>query len=130
MTFDVKFTESQSFNTEFETPTQPLDADFENLQIVDTGTIIAPLPRIVDVSILADAWVGTSSPYSQVVTVEGATPCSQVDLTPSVEHLTAFYEKDLAFVTENEDGVVTVYAIGQKPMNDYIMQVTVTEVDV
>jgi hypothetical protein len=84
--------------------------------------------RISYVTILADAWIGTASPYSQVVTVEGATSRSQVDLTPSVEQLSIFYNKDLAFVTENDNGVVTVYAIGQKPENDYTIQVTLTEV--
>jgi hypothetical protein len=89
-----------------------------------------PTARIVDITIYADKWVGTASPYSQVVEVEGVTERSQVDLTPSVEQLSIFHNKDLAFVTENEDGVVTVYAIGQKPENDYIMQATVTEVNV
>lgn len=84
--------------------------------------------KIGNVTLLASAWVGTDSPYSQVVTVEGATENSQVDLTPSVEQLAVFHEKDLAFVTENEGGVVTVYAIGQKPENDYEIQVTITEV--
>lgn len=84
--------------------------------------------RIGNVTILASAWVGADSPYSQVVTVEGATENSQVDLTPSVEQLAIFHEKDLAFVTENEGGIVTVYAIGQKPENDYNIQVTITEV--
>lgn len=84
--------------------------------------------RIGNVTILASKWVGDDSPYSQVVTVEGATENSQVDLTPSVEQLAIFHEKDLAFVTENEGGVVTVYAIGQKPENDYNIQVTITEV--
>ena len=84
--------------------------------------------RIGYVSLLASAWVGDDSPYSQVVTVEGVTENSQVDLTPSVEQLAIFHNKDLAFVTENEDGVVTVYAIGQKPENDYTIQVTITEV--
>jgi hypothetical protein len=53
-----------------------------------------------------------------------------VDLTPSVEQLTIFHDKDLAFVTENEDGTVTVYAIGQKPENDYTIQATIKEVAV
>lgn len=88
----------------------------------------AALAKIGNVTLLASAWVGTDSPYSQVVTVEGATENSQVDLTPSVEQLAVFHEKDLAFVTENEGGVVTVYAIGQKPENDYEIQVTITEV--
>lgn len=85
--------------------------------------------RISTATLLADRWIGTQSPYSQVVTIEGATENSQVDLTPSVEQLAIFHNKDLAFVTENEDGVITVYAIGQKPESDYTMQVTLTEVN-
>lgn len=84
--------------------------------------------RIGEVVLYADKWVGNASPFSQVVNVAGATENSQVDLTPSVEQLAIFHRKDLAFVTENEDGVVTVYAIGDKPMNDYTIQVTITEV--
>lgn len=84
--------------------------------------------KISEVTLLADAWVGTDSLYSQVVSIDGVTANSQVDLTPSVEQLAIFYEKDLTFVTENENGVVTVFAIGQKPKNDYTIQVTITEV--
>ena len=80
------------------------------------------------VNLLASKWVGSGNLYSQVVSITGVTKNSQVDLTPSVEQLVAFYEKDLTFVTENDDGVVTVYAIGQKPANDYSIQVTITEV--
>lgn len=90
----------------------------------------APAIKIADVNLLSGAWEGENSPYSQVVNIEGVTEFSQVDLTPSVEQLAIFYDKDLCFVTENEDGVVTVYAIGQKPENDYIVQVTITEVSV
>ena len=85
--------------------------------------------RISEVVLLANNWIGNASPYSQVVSIEVVTENSQVDLTPSVEQLVIFYEKDLAFVTENENGIVTVYAIGQKPQNDYTMQVTITEVE-
>lgn len=83
---------------------------------------------IGSVELPAANWVGEGNLYSQVVQVYGTTPRSQVDLTPSVEQLAAFHDKDLAFVTENEDGVITVYAIGQKPTNDYTIQVTITEV--
>lgn len=84
--------------------------------------------RIADVELLASKWQGSTHPYSQVVSIPGVTEFSQVDLTPSVEQLAIFYNKDLAFVTENEDGVVTVYAIGQKPAKDYTIQCTITEV--
>ena len=95
-----------------------------------------PAVRIAEVELIAENWVGDASPYSQVVSVKNSdgtnavTKYSQVDLTPSVEQLAIFHDKDLAFVTENEDGVVTVYAIGDKPNNDYTMQVTIKEVEV
>lgn len=87
------------------------------------------MPRIGWVELPADAWESDGHLHSQVVEVEGVTENSQVDLTPSVEQLAIFYEKDLTFVTENDGGVVTVYAIGQKPTNDYTIQVTITEVN-
>lgn len=90
---------------------------------------IGSAARVAEVHLPAASWVAsTSNYYSQVVDIPGITENSQVDLTPSVEQLNVFYDKDLAFVTENEDGVVTVYAIGQRPENDYTIQVTITEV--
>ena len=89
-----------------------------------------PVATIGTVELLSKNWQGSGNLYSQVVAIDGVGENSQVDLTPSVEQLVVFYEKDLTFVTENEDGVVTVYAIGQKPENDYTIQVTITEVNV
>ena len=68
--------------------------------------------------------------YGQVVNVNNAviTPNSKVDLQISSEQMVVFYEKDLAFVAENDDGVVTIYCIGNVPENDYTLQATVTEV--
>ena len=86
--------------------------------------------RIAEISLWAANWEGSESPYSQVVAIDDITPYSQVDITPDVEQLSEFHNKDIAFVTENEDGIVTVFAIGDKPRNDYIMQVTITEVRV
>ena len=84
--------------------------------------------RIAYIDLPAANWKGAASPYSQVVNIDGITENSQVDLTPSVEQLAIFHNKDIAFVTENEDGVVTVYCIGQKPVADYTIQATITEV--
>ena len=53
---------------------------------------------------------------------------SKVDLQITSEQMVVFYEKSLAFVAENDDGVVTVYCVGTVPQNDYTMQATVTEV--
>lgn len=84
--------------------------------------------KIGEVTLLASAWKGENNLYSQVVNIEGVTENSQVDLTPDVQQLAIFYNKDISFVTENDGGVVTVYVIGQKPINDYTIQVTITEV--
>lgn len=86
------------------------------------------IAKIGEVTLLASAWKGSNNLYRQVVEIEGVTENSQVDLTPNVQQLAIFYEKDLSFVTENDGGIVTVYVIGQKPDNDYTMQVTITEV--
>lgn len=91
----------------------------------------APTPaKLATVNLLASAWSGGESLYSQVVTVEGVTPYSKVDLLPSVEQLASLFDGNFSFVTENEGGVVTVYAIGDKPTRGYTMQAQITEVAV
>ena len=90
----------------------------------------APPAWLTNVTLLASAWEGADNLHSQVVTIAGVTPYSKVDLLPSAEQLAIFHNKDVAFVTENEGGVVTVYAIGDKPTNDYTMQAQITEVGV
>ena len=89
------------------------------------------MPKPISVTIYADKWAQASdNRWYQVVTVNNAniTPRSKVDLQPNSEQLAIFHEKDLAFVTENEDGVVSVYCVGQVPANDYTMQAIITEV--
>ena len=97
-------------------------------EIVRTVLEQSKTSKIGYVTLFADKWIGDNSPFSQVVEVEGATENSQVDPTLSAEQVEIFFEKNIAFVTENKGGVVTVYAIGQKPANDYTIQVTITEV--
>lgn len=96
--------------------------------LTDIYNKVSVSARISEVTLLASAWTGADSLYSQVVTIDGITEYSKVDLLPSVEQLAIFHNKDVAFVTENEDGVVTVYAIGDKPTLDYTIQVSITEV--
>lgn len=95
--------------------------------------LTSTVTKITHVKLFAANWEALENGnnlYSQIVSIDGVTENSQVDLTPDVEQLAIFYEKDLAFVTENVEGVVTVYAIGQKPKNDYIIQAKITEVNV
>ncbi len=91
-------------------------------------TYLRTVPRIVNITLLASKWEGEEDPYSQVVSIEGVTENTKVDLQPSADQLAIFHDKDLAFVTENDGGVVTVFAIGDKPTNDYQIQATLKEV--
>ena len=84
--------------------------------------------KLAEITLLAANWKGAVSPYSQAVAVEGVSVNSKVDLQPAVEQLEIFHGKDIAFSTENDDGRVTVYAVGDKPDSDYTMQATVMEV--
>lgn len=87
-----------------------------------------PAAKITYIKLPASEWTGSDGSYSQVVAIDGTTEYSQVDLKPSAEQLAIFHEKDLALATENEGGIITVYAIGDKPTGDYTIQVSITEV--
>ena len=106
-------------------PTLPI---WQTMMNYIASLVTKPASKIAEVTLLASAWEGSDHLYSQVVEIDGVTENSQVDLKPSADQLAIFHEKDLAFSTDNDDGVVTVYAIGDKPLNDYTMQVSITEV--
>ena len=87
--------------------------------------------RTVLINLKASEWIEeTSNTYYQVLNIGGITTRSKIDLQASAEQLAIFHEKDISFVIENENKKVTVYCIGHKPMNDYTMQATITEVEV
>lgn len=115
-----------AFNYNFGNENESIWVASDNSITIESGG--GSVARISNVTLSASAWVGSDSLHSQEVTIDGVTPYSKVDLLPSVEQLAIFHDKDVAFVTENEDGIVTVYAIGDKPTQDYTMQVSITEV--
>ena len=88
------------------------------------NTVIA----LAEIRLPAAAWMGEESPYSQVVSVPGVGENSMVNLQPSVEQLKIFQDKEIAFSTENDNGLVTVYVFGDKPSLDYTIQATIMEV--
>ncbi len=102
---------------------------FAELEYMSVDSFILPKPA--SVTIYPDKWVKADDDrFYQVVSVDNATatPNSKIDLQPSSEQLAIFHEKDLAFVAENEDGVVSVFCVGQIPTNEYTIQITLTEV--
>lgn len=116
-------------NVQIDPDGEPIDLRQEVEDIVESfiGTKTA---RMGIVTLLASAWAGSGNLYSQVVTIDGITERSQINLTPTVSQMATFYEKDITFITENADGVLTVYVIGQKPQNDYTIQASIVEVSV
>lgn len=108
---------------------QDVKAYVSNL-LLEYSNKVAPSPA--SITLYADRWEQNEdgTMWYQEVAVANATitEYSKIDLQLSAEQITVFYEKDLAFVTENEGGVVTVYCIGRVPENDYVLQATVSEV--
>lgn len=80
------------------------------------------------ITLKAHDWVGYTSPYSQIVAIPNVTSNTKVDLQPTVDQLNTLHSLSLGFFAVNEDGVVTVYAVGSKPTVDFTFQVTKTEV--
>ena len=82
------------------------------------------------VTLKASDWLGDSSPYSQVVAVADVTSYTKVDFQPTIDQIDTMHSQGTGFFTVNEDGVVTAFAVGNKPTEDFIFQITKTEVKV
>lgn len=106
-----------------------------DVEIPTSKAVLDALEKYIDdmfgmseLSLRASDWTGTESPYSQVVEVSGVTANSKVDLNPTGEQLNSLATNRTILNTANDNGTVTVYAIGNKPTEDYTMQATITEV--
>ena len=97
-------------------------AALEKQQTLDIVTKTVSLPT--------SNWTGDTSPYSQIIDIEGVTTKSKIDLQPSVEQLTLLQSEEISLLAINNDGVVTVYAVNAIPSVDLEMQVLITEVTV
>jgi hypothetical protein len=99
------------------------------INTAEEGTGVTPLlPRLATVILPASAWTGSANPYSQVVTVNGVTTNSKIDLQPTAQQIVSLQDEEIALIAENNGGTVTFYALGGKPTSDYTMQVLLTEV--
>jgi hypothetical protein len=83
--------------------------------------------KTATISLPASGWSKSTNTYSQVVTVAGATVNSKIDIYPTPEQLVELQITGISLVAVNEDGVVTVYALNNKPTSDYSIQVVLTE---
>lgn len=84
--------------------------------------------KSTNVTMYANKWVLTDSGYSQIVSMNGVTANSKIDLQPTPDQLAELVESEISLTTGNDNGTVTVYAIGGKPDADCTMQALITEV--
>lgn len=110
---------------------------FSKLPYMSVDSFILPTPTTITLLGGEEHWnkeIDTSGNligYTQVVQVSNynITPNSKIDMQPSPEQLAIFHSKDVAFTAVNENGVITVHAVGTMPQLDYKnIQVTITEV--
>ena len=107
---------------------QRLNIRFENTTVVEKDVTKKYIPQRFTLE-LSSAWSG-NGPYTQAVTLSGyeLTANTKVDLDCSGSVLNALRENGTwAIYIENNDGVLTAYAIGEKPAAAVTVQATVYE---
>ena len=96
--------------------------------IADTSNVSAP--KLTTVTMQANAWGGSTNPYSQNVACSGVNANSKLDLQPTPNQIVGLQNAEISLMLTNNNGNVTAWAIGGKPTSDYTMDVLITEVDV
>ena len=84
--------------------------------------------KISTITLPAANWKNAESPFFQTVEVAGISEASRIDIQPSREQAAAFCVEGTMLHIENDGGIATAYAIGTKPAEDLVLQVTLTEV--
>lgn len=82
------------------------------------------------VTLLANAWKGAQSPYSQTVETDIASMNSIINMQPNYAQLRYLCDASIALIAENDAGVVTIHALGGAPAEDMTIQITAMEVTV
>lgn len=90
----------------------------------------ASMPKLATITMSASNWSGSTSPYSQIVSVNGVNANSKLDLQPTPSQITELQDAEISLMATNNNGVVTVYAFGGKPSTDMTMQILITDVEV
>ena len=94
------------------------------------STLSGALPKLVTVTIPASGWGGSSSPYSQVISVSNVNANSRLEMLPTPAQISELQEAEISLTITNNNGVVTVYSFYGKPASDMVMQILITDVEV
>lgn len=88
----------------------------------------APAIKTATVTLPVASWTGSASPYSQTVTINGATANSRIDIDPDTTVMNGAMDGGYGLVFGNDAGTITAYAVGDKPTAAITVQVSITEV--
>lgn len=95
---------------------------------MSTGSGGGSIPKLTTVTIPASGWVGSSNPWNQVIQCNGVNVNSKLDLQPTPTQIVELQDAEISLMATNNNGVVTIYALGGKPTFDMTMDVLITEV--
>lgn len=116
--------EEKEFNDWFAGLHEVLDSNVAGnlLNLIQTK---ADIPLVTSVSLPAEGWTGTESPFKQNVTIANAPTDSQVSIQLSDTVYKALTENGTMMLRiDNVDGTFVVTAMGEKPNTDLTVQVT------
>lgn len=116
--------EEKEFNEWFTGLKEVLDGNVAGnlLNLIQTK---ADIPLVTSVSLPAEGWIGTESPFKQNVTIANAPTDSQVSIQLSDTVYKALTENGTMMLRiDNVDGTFVVTAMGEKPNTDLTVQVT------
>lgn len=94
-----------------------------------TQVLAKTTPRIVTVNLTTNWTMVADNEYSQVIDLDNITEHSRLDLQPSADMFAEFKQLGLLFITENNNGIITVYSVGNMPTKAYTMQATIVETE-
>ena len=84
--------------------------------------------KLTQVNLPAAGWKGAISPYFQTVEIPGISENAMVTIQPEGELIAYLGENGTALSIDNDGGITTAYAIGEKPTIDLTVQVCLLEV--
>lgn len=99
----------------------------ENISIVNNK--ISAVLYSITTTLTASGWSGTTSPYTQRVTVTGGKATSQVNVQGDATAIQQMLDDGTnAIYIANNNGTFTAYAVGGKPTANLSIQMTVYDV--
>lgn len=85
------------------------------------------IPKICSISLPVSGWKSANSPYSQMISVDGVSTESKIDLQADSAQMAKLLKTSTMIFVVNDQGTVTAYAVGEKPKEDLTFQGCITE---